>query len=143
MLRHNDTSSDVATHSVRWYCHGHPDVIGEGGFTTGFTSCPNYPGLSAELWMPFCWDGSMDFDPKNPMAHMAYGQGGDGTPTQQGGDCPSSHPTALPQIFAEFHHDMSGLPAWGSDEQPFILAQGDPTGFGMHMDFVSILGCNR
>ena len=137
MLRHNDSTTNVNTASIKWNCHGPDNVITEGGFGTGFTTCPSYPGYSAEIWFPFCWDGSMDFEPANPAAHIVFGQGGDGTPTQQGGDCPASHPTALPQIFAEFHHDMSGF-TWGADEQPFTLAQGDPLGFGMHMDFVSL-----
>lgn len=140
MLRHNDSATNIVTSSIKWMCHGsNPDVSSIGGFGdhVGYSSCPQWPGLSSEIWFPFCHNGQT-FDAANPMAHVSFGQNNDGTPTHQGGSCPSSHPTVLPQIFAEFHHDTSAF-KWSADDNPWVLAQGDPTGSAMHADFVSLL----
>ncbi len=138
MLRHD--SGAAYTEAIKWYCHG-PEIIKIGSFPETFTGCPNYPWFSGEIWFPFCWDGINEFDPKQPYLHVTYGDTTDPpSPTSpmgspQGGKCPPSHSTPLPQLFMEFHHDISHFKVEGAKN--FVLAQGDPTGSGMHADFVS------
>ena len=116
-----------------WFCHGdgsakYPDVNAV-GFPKGFVGCPN--GLAAAITMPSCWNGKA-FDTANPHAHMAY-------PTADGiQGCPSTHRVArLPQIFIEYWldvHTFDGM--YTAQDSPFVLAMGDATGYGFHVDFV-------
>ena len=137
MLRHNNTETEAGTRSIRWYCHANPDIIGLGGFPEGVTACPNVFGFAAEIHFPFCWDGVNDFDPQNPSKHVVYGTDSERNETKEGGKCPKSHPKALPQIFVEFQHNIAEFADKPGAEDRWVLAQGDPTGFGMHVDFVS------
>ena len=135
MLRSND--SDPMIKSSRWYCHGgvpNGDVISAGGpFAKGFSDCTAYPGLSGEIWFPFCWNGN-DYNPDDPNAHVSFSESGDET----GGPCPASHPRILPHLFMEFHHDISQFKGlYTADDMPWVLATGDPTGYSMHADFVN------
>lgn len=100
------------------------------------TSCPGSDGFSGEIWFPFCWDGSEDFDPSDPYAHVVFGDGD----SPQGGKCSGNHTKALPQLFMEFHHDISAFASKPQAAVPWVLAQGDGTGYGMHADFVSSFG---
>ena len=142
MLRHNDSLTDFSTRSIRWICHGANGMTfdGPGAFPTGINGCPGVDGLSGEIWFPFCHNGQ-ELDPASPTAHMSFGTHTDAdgtvnTGNQQGGKCPESHPTPLPQLFMEFHHSITNLPAWDPNTNPFVLAPGDPTGYAMHADFV-------
>ena len=130
-LRHDNSATEVSTKSIKWYCHG-PEKISVGAFPEGVTECPGVFGLLGEIWLPFCWDGINEFDPSNPSKHVVYGG-----ETQQGGKCPASHPKALPQLFMEFHHDIKDFANKTGADEPWVLAQGHPTGYGMHVDFVS------
>ena len=132
-LRHDDSATNAATSSIKWFCHG-PDKVSIGSFPDAVTACPGADGFSGEIWFPFCWDGVTDFDPTKPSEHVVFG--GDGT-HPQGGKCPTSHPKALPQLFMEFHHDISAFASKAQAAQPWVLAPGDPTGYAMHADFVS------
>ncbi|KAL9125807.1 MAG: hypothetical protein Q9217_005049 [Psora testacea] len=131
MLRHDNTATEFSTKSIRWYCHG-PEKVSVGAFPEGVTACPGVFGFSGEIWFPFCWDGVNDFDPKNPRKHVVFS----GT-SQQGGKCPDTHPKALPQLFMEFHHDIEAFANKPGAADPWVLAQGDPTGYGMHADFIN------
>ncbi|KAL9632257.1 MAG: hypothetical protein Q9164_005430 [Protoblastenia rupestris] len=133
MLRHNNTATSVTTRSIRWYCHG-PDKISVGAFPEGVTDCPGVFGFSAEIWFPFCWDGINEFDASDPLKHVVYGESN----SQEGGKCPESHPKAFPQLFMEFHHDIKDVANKPGAAEPWVLAQGDATGYGMHADFVGI-----
>jgi hypothetical protein len=76
-----------------------------------------------------CWNGK-DLDSPDHRAHMAY-------PTRyNGGDCPATHPVRLPAIFFEAFYSVDKFPH-GEGRQPFVLSNGDPTGYGLHGDFVS------
>lgn len=50
-----------------------------------------------------------------------------------GGVCPQSHPHAIISIFLEFFYDTSAYPDW----ENLVYAMGDPTGYGLHGDFVN------
>lgn len=117
--------------SINWACLGDNYArIDSKGFPTGFTSCKE--GLTTEITFPSCWNGKA-IDPKNPSSHMAY-------PTNSGKGleaCPSGFQTArFPTIFIEFWYDVSAFDGqYKSTDTPWVLAQGDPTGFGWHADF--------
>jgi hypothetical protein len=55
-----------------------------------------------------------------------------------GGDCPASHPVRLPTLFYEilFSVNIDEFPH-GNGVQPFRLACGDSTGYGLHGDFLN------
>ncbi|KAL9622953.1 MAG: hypothetical protein Q9160_002671 [Pyrenula sp. 1 TL-2023] len=137
MLR--SQNDDPGTNSNRYICHGGEpsgDVSQYGYFPKGFTMCNKYPGFSGEIWFPFCWNGE-DFDPNNPTAHVTFAEGATGL-TAGGGRCPSTHSRRLPQLFMEFHHDLDMFQGkYSATDQPWVLASGDNTGWGMHADFVS------
>jgi hypothetical protein len=117
---------------IKWSCISDSGRIDTVGFPTGFTSCNQ--GFATELTFPACWNGN-DIDPKNPNAHMAY-------PTNNGkgvGACPDTHNKArFPTIFIEFWYDISSFTgSYGATDMPWVLAQGDPTGYGWHADFMN------
>lgn len=95
-------------------------------------------GIRSNIFFPSCWNGK-DLDPADHHSHMAYPTGAvprDGL-FFMGGDCPASHPTRMPTLFLEIAWDTrqfnNMFPASG---QPFVLSQGDPTGYGQHADYV-------
>jgi hypothetical protein len=120
---------------VRWGCHnpdGRDDKIFSNGFPTGFQSC-DY-GFASEVTFPSCWNGKA-LDPENPNAHMAY-------PTNGGvgiENCPTTHRAArFPTIFIEFWYDISSFnKQYQSTDTPWVLSNGDPTGYSFHGDFLN------
>ncbi|KAL9113706.1 MAG: hypothetical protein Q9227_002151 [Pyrenula ochraceoflavens] len=134
---------NIAQKSNNFICHGAtdnngntiPDVKGSPGFADGgFTFCGAYPGYSGEIWFPFCWDGINEFEASDPYAHVTFPTNTDGSPNT--GKCPDTHSTPLPQLFMEFHHDLDLFKGrYTQQDQPFVLAMGDPTGLGNHADF--------
>jgi hypothetical protein len=55
------------------------------------------------------------------------------------GICPDTHPVRYPKLFMEVYYTdyQEDLP-WtegANPEQPYVLANGDGTGFGLHADF--------
>ncbi|KAF1978196.1 hypothetical protein BU23DRAFT_253120 [Bimuria novae-zelandiae CBS 107.79] len=116
---------------IDWTCIGENySRITAKGFPTGFTSCKE--GLTTQLTFPACWSGK-ELDPKNPSAHMAYPTaGGKGIDA-----CPEGFQAArFPSIFIEFWWDVTAFDGqYGANDNPWVLAQGDPTGHGMHADF--------
>jgi hypothetical protein len=60
------------------------------------------------------------------MAFPAIGQ-------YNGGVCPQSHPVAIYSVFYEFYYDTSPYP----DYLNWVYAMGDPTGYGLHGDFLN------
>ncbi|KAL4887889.1 hypothetical protein BDV59DRAFT_211763 [Aspergillus ambiguus] len=83
--------------------------------------------LRSQVFMPSCWDGKK-LDSPDHMSHMAYPAIGD----YNKGVCPQTHPVAIYSIFLEFIYDTSPFP----DFENWVYANGDPTGFGLHGDFV-------
>ena len=131
MLRADDGSFGDDGNQLNWYCHGPPDIRATG--FPKFTSC-SY-GLAATMRFPSCWNGQ-PFDPAKPLAHMAF-------PGQQIGlaGCTAPHNVKrFPEIMIEHWLDVSSFDGdYGIDDNPWVLAPGDNTGFAMHLDFVSHL----
>jgi hypothetical protein len=50
-----------------------------------------------------------------------------------GGVCPQSHPVAIYSVFYEFYYDTSSF----TDYANLVYAMGDPTGYGLHGDFLN------
>ncbi|GAA5890549.1 hypothetical protein JCM6882_002958 [Rhodosporidiobolus microsporus] len=88
--------------------------------------------LRGEIRFPSCWDGENPY--KADMSHVAYSDG-------ESGPCPSTHPHRLVTLFYEvfFHvEEWETLRSQAKNpEQPFVMAMGDPTGFGWHGDFMT------
>ncbi|KAK5938035.1 hypothetical protein PMZ80_009624 [Knufia obscura] len=84
-------------------------------------------GIRAEIIFPSCWDGE-NLDSDDHMSHTAF-------PTLiQDGVCPDTHPIYLPILFYETiwqTNAFKGVPG------RFVLANGDPTGYGYHADFIA------
>ena len=83
--------------------------------------------------MPQCWDGVNLKSEDN--SHVSYSQD-----APDNGPCPTTHPHHLPSLFYEFFYMTNNEQAeWGmtGDKGKFVLAQGDPTGYGMHGDFTN------
>lgn len=86
--------------------------------------CKN--GIRAEIYFPSCWDGK-NLDSDNHKDHMAY-------PSDiKGGACPDDYPVQLPILLYETIWETNAL----SDKAgQFVFANGDPTGYGYHADFI-------
>ncbi|KAI1279654.1 hypothetical protein F5Y07DRAFT_29568 [Xylaria sp. FL0933] len=130
---YNYTSMGPYGSELGWACHGdgqgHPDYYTT-GLPKGFTACPG--GLAAAITFPSCWNGK-PYDVNNPTAHMAYPV----ADTLQG--CPAGYRVArFPQIFIEYWlntNTFNGL--YSAQDSPFVLANGDPTGYGFHAVFIN------
>ncbi|KAL8841489.1 MAG: hypothetical protein Q9170_000872 [Blastenia crenularia] len=133
-LRSDDGTMGSPGNQLNWQCHGNGNQRAT-GFPKGFTSCSGgyIGGLAATMRFPSCWNGH-DFDPKAPLAHMSY-------PTNQDGmaGCPEGFKKArFPEIMIEYWLDVSQFDGqYGADEIPWVISNGDPTGFGFHMDFLN------
>lgn len=110
------------------------------------TACPS--GIRAQINFPSCWDGK-NVDSSDHKSHVAFPSGG-----PDSGTCSDpKFPITLPRIFLEVKlsislssvsHLMNEQVYWGSVDfdklrgealnpsQPFVFANGDPTGYGYH-----------
>jgi Domain of unknown function (DUF1996) len=101
--------------------------------------CPG--GMRSNIFFPSCWDG-VTLDPPDHRSHMAFPMGDVGLAGvyMMDSPCPPSHPVRLPTLFYEVTWDTREFndPAiWPEDgSQPFVLSQGDPTGYGHHGDYI-------
>ncbi|KAL4865901.1 hypothetical protein BDV12DRAFT_210787 [Aspergillus spectabilis] len=100
--------------------------------TNGFPNynCPN--GLRTQVFFPSCWNG-VDYDSPDHKSHMAY-------PIEEynSGTCPDTHPIKIVSIFIEvIWHTEDFDDQWYGDSQPFVWANGDKTGYGLHGDFIN------
>jgi len=97
-------------------------------------------GIRANIFFPNCWNGK-DLDPPDHASHMKFFEGRVNTGSGiilMDGNCPASHPTRMPLILFETAWDTAQFSnMWPTDgSQPFVLSQGDPTGYGHHGDYV-------
>ena len=85
-----------------------------------------------------CWDG-VNLDSPNHQDHVAYPTSGPANFLSLGGNCPSTHPVRIPQLMYEVVWDTTAFnnkADWPATGQPFVLSQGDETGYGQHADYV-------
>ena len=83
-------------------------------------------GIRAELMFPSCWDGK-NLDSADHKSHIVY------PPGVKTGPCPADHPVVMPVLFFEIIWNTN---AFAGETGQFVLAQGDPTGYGHHGDFI-------
>ncbi|KAH8979366.1 hypothetical protein EDB86DRAFT_657912 [Lactarius hatsudake] len=124
-LRSKPVGTPEAT-AITWKCidYNGPDRPE----TSGFVDNGNCPGsLRAQIFFPACWDG-VNLDSADHKSHMAYPDG------VNGGLCPYTHPHHLVSIFFEVWFNAGQFYNL-NDGGRFVLANGDPTGFGLHGDF--------
>ncbi|GAA5890815.1 hypothetical protein JCM8208_003061 [Rhodotorula glutinis] len=119
-----------AAQAIGWNC------LGANVAQTRIPTLPNYNcpnGLRGEIRLPSCWDGT-NLDSPDHSSHVAYPIGG------ESGPCPTTHPVRLVTLFYEIMNDVDSWNKYRSQaknpEQPFVLAMGDSTGYGMHADFL-------
>jgi hypothetical protein len=122
-------TTDFAGQAVSYVCL---DYSGTSSYTSGLPNkvCPD--GLRAQVFFPSCWDG-VNLDSADHKSHMAY-------PTKysyDNGPCPATHPVHMISIFFEVIYSTAGFDWWNGTTQPFVFAQGDPTGYGFHGDFLN------
>ncbi|KAH7107425.1 WSC-domain-containing protein [Auriculariales sp. MPI-PUGE-AT-0066] len=124
----NDTSQQAVTHVCLDYSGS-----GAGSETPAFPDhkCPN--GMRTQVFFPSCWDGK-NVDSEDHASHVAY-------PAQfNNGACPDTHPVHLISIFYEVNwsSDQYNDDLWheaNGQKHPFVLSNGDATGYGFHGDF--------
>lgn len=76
-------------------------------------------------------------DSPDHKAHVAYPASGT---FESGGPCPTTHPVKIPQVMYETIFDtrqFNNKADWPADgSQPFVWSHGDPTGYGIHGDYL-------
>ena len=131
MLRSDDGKMGSAGSQLNWQCHSGSNAKAT-GFPKGFTNCDSY-GFAVSIRFPSCWNGK-DFDPSSPMGHVAF-------PTNRDGLAGCNAPfnvKRFPEIFVEYYFNIKQFNGeYSASDIPWVLAQGDPTGYGFHVDFVS------
>lgn len=113
--------------NARWGCFGGggaPETQGDG---TTIPDCDSNESVTAIINFPQCWDGQ-NLDSEDHRSHMAY---------PGGGQCPESHPVAIPAIM-----QMWIFPIEGADTSNWRLASDmypadQPGGASLHADFVN------
>lgn len=139
--------------SVRWTCprknfdppswpkgsdgklHGIPDPNNKGeGMGFPDANCDGYAApLRGDIHFPSCYNPAAGLT--NYKQNMAF-------PTEEDGgylNCPKGW-IHVPQIFLEVYWDtLKFQDRWapGRDPQPFVLAEGDATGYSNHADFMA------
>ncbi|KZV88119.1 WSC-domain-containing protein [Exidia glandulosa HHB12029] len=102
--------------------------------TNGLPSIQCPANLRTQVFFPSCWNGK-DVDSDDHKSHVAYPDGGDN------GECPPGFPVRLVSIFYEVNWKTGEFSdEWWTPEgadQPFVLSNGDPTGYGFHGDFIN------
>ncbi|KAF9016701.1 hypothetical protein BDZ89DRAFT_1094434 [Hymenopellis radicata] len=128
-------ASDPAQQAVSYLCLDYT----AGSSTTRHTGIPNMncpDGIRAQLNFPSCWDGK-NADSDDHKSHVAFRSGG-----PDSGDClDPKFPKSIPRIFVEIYwgtQDFNNVRSQAKNpSQPFVLAQGDATGYGHHGDFIN------
>jgi len=119
--RRTQNNSDITNRAVHIMCIFDGGSIQYDGFPP--RQCNT---MRSEVYFPSCWDGK-NLDSDDHKSHVSYPAIGN----FNGGVCPQSHPVALMSIFYEFFFDTSPY-----TDRKFAFANGDPTGFGFHGDFI-------
>ncbi|KAI9045978.1 DUF1996 and WSC domain-containing protein [Aspergillus affinis] len=129
-MKRNNTN-DFESEAVSYVCLNY-----NGPAKPETNAFPNYncpDGLRVQLFFPSCWDGK-NLDSPDHRSHMAYPISG----AYNNGACPKSHPVHMVSLFYEVIWQTNKFAdQWYGDKQPFVFAHGDPTGYGMHADFVN------
>ena len=127
--RRSYNASDQTQSAVGFTCIENGDQV-----YPGFPDFSCSGGLRAQIIFPSCWDGA-PISATDFKGHVVYPETAD-----YYSSCPASHPKHLFNLFLEVtYHTDAFTGQWEENvgKQPFVLANGDPTGYGFHADFVS------
>lgn len=117
----------IEQRAITWVCidykNSHPEQQGIPNF-----KCPH--GLRGQVNFPMCWDGK-DLDSPDHKSHVAYAEGLDG------GACPKGFQKMVKIFYEAFYSVDKYDDEWVDGKHPFVLSNGDPTGFGFHGDFLN------
>jgi hypothetical protein len=83
-------------------------------------------GVRFELMFPTCWDG-VNTDSESHKDHVAFPS------LVMNGECPEGYPVRLPGLLFEVIWATNAL---AGRNGKFVIANGDPTGYGFHGDFI-------
>jgi len=112
---------------------------GNKGAGVGFpnVNCDGYASpLRADIHFPSCYNPAAGLD--NFHNNTAY-PSGKGASKAGYANCPAGW-IHTPHLFYELYWNTPIFASeWsdGGNSQPFVLAQGDPTGYGLHADFIA------
>ena len=84
-------------------------------------------GIRLELQFPSCWNGELNGGPTH-KSHVAYPDG------VAVGNCPQGYDRRLITLFYE---TIVATDQFKGNDGRFVLANGDPTGYGYHGDFMA------
>ncbi|KHO01249.1 uncharacterized protein MAM_00250 [Metarhizium album ARSEF 1941] len=125
----------VGDPALRSYNHSNPEqraishvCLGANGGDTPYLPARQCDRMRAETFFPSCWDGK-NLDSRDHKSHMAFPAIGD----YNTGVCPQSHPVAVLSVFFEFFYNTGAV----KDFNRWVWAMGDPTGYGLHGDFLN------
>ena len=127
----DETQSALAQKAIGFNCLNY-NAAPEGSLYRHFLPDKNYldenclDGVRFELMFPSCWNGK-DVDSPNHKSHVAFPN------LVMTGTCPEGFETQLPSLFYETIWNTQNFK--GIDGQ-FVIANGDPTGYGYHGDFM-------
>ena len=93
-----------------------------------------YSPLRYNVHFPSCIDTNAPLDAYQTNTVWATSEGS----SSGKANCPEGY-THVPHLFIEAYWNTMDFTDWtpGQGKQPFVLAQGDPEGYGLHADFVS------
>lgn len=131
-LRTFDESS-IAQKAVTYLCLDFD--TGETTKTYDFPTTKCKSGFRSQINFPMCWNGK-DTDSEDHQSHVAFAPDG-----PDGGSCTDSeYPVTLPRIFMEVYWDTTPFDDFwdqaANTSQPFVLSNGDPTGYSYHADYI-------
>lgn len=122
-------TTDFAGQGISYAClgAGQPETPGFPNY-----NCPG--GLRVQVFFPSCWDG-VNLDSPDHKSHMSYPASGN----YNNGPCPASHPVQFISLFYEVLYNTNAFAnMWpNANQQPFVFASGDATGYGGHGDFIN------
>ncbi|EAU87499.2 hypothetical protein CC1G_11718 [Coprinopsis cinerea okayama7 len=140
---------DVESYSLSFRCWEDQEWLGQSNQhapgvgawdTVHLPKKPCLGGIRSNTFFPSCWDG-VNTDSRDHKSHMAFPLGR--VDERLGiiwheGECPETHPVKTPTILFEISWDTRPFNhMWPEDgSQPFVLSQGDPTGYGHHGDYL-------
>lgn len=119
---------DLATQGISYACLGANQP--ETNLIPNY-NCPG--GMRAQVFFPACWNGK-DLDSPDHRSHVSYPD----STNYNNGPCPANFPVHLVSLFFEILYDTNPFAdQWNGKQHPFVFANGDATGYGLHGDFVN------
>lgn len=124
---------DLEQRALGFNCLNYARDANEGTLTRHYLPNKSYldgncvDGIRLEVMFPSCWNGK-DVDSPNHKDHMAYPD------LVMTGNCPETHPVPTPGLLYEV---ILNVARFKDQKGTFVVANGDPLGYGVHGDFMS------